>query len=197
MGKGHGKVLIRFWEGSRICDTQGFSKGPGRGDAPRKLVLVGVVYFMVERGRGQGVGLTAESCEGFYGSSNPMSKRRKSGPAVLRRGASRPNYYPQDGRAFFEVAAMSKSMVGRFVVVAMDKTEGGEMDGDVLNVGPFETQEAAETWLREDTAKAFAGAGPMTPGEQQDFGAVHFICEVKRAVKPVPVAKVEASLQDL
>ena len=127
-----------------------------------------------------------------------MSKRRKSGPAVLRRGASRPNYYPQDGRAFFEVAAMSKNAVGRFVVVAMDRCEDGEMSGDVLNVGPFETQEAAETWLREDAVKAFAGSGsPVEVGDQESFGSVHFICEVRRAVKPVPAVKVEASLQDL
>ena len=152
---------------------------------------------MVERGWGQGVGFTAESCEGFHGSSNPMSKRRKSGPAVLRRGASRPNDYPQDGRAFFEVAAMSKDMVGRFVVVAMDKTEGGEMRGDILNVGSFDSQEAAEKWLADDVAAAFAGAGPMTPGEQQDFGAVHYVCEVKRVVKPVPVVSVVATLADL
>ena len=127
-----------------------------------------------------------------------MPKRRKSGPAVLRRGASRPNYYPQDGRAFFEDAAMSMNTVGRFVVVAMDKCEGGDMSGDVLNVGPFETQEAAETWLREDAVKAFAGSGsPVEVGDQESFGSVHFICEVRRAVKPVPAVKVEASLQDL
>ena len=127
-----------------------------------------------------------------------MPKRRKSGPAVLRRGASRPNYYPQDGRAFFEDAAMNMNTVGRFVVVAMDKCEGGEMSGDVLNVGPFETQEAAETWLRDDAVKAFAGSGsPVVVGDQEDFGSVHFICEVKRAVKPVPAVRVEASLIDL
>ena len=127
-----------------------------------------------------------------------MPKRRKSGPAVLRRGASRPNYYPQDGRAFFEDAAMSMNTVGRFVVVAMDKCEGGDMSGDVLNVGPFETQEAAETWLREDAVKAFAGSGsPVEVGDQEDFGSVHLICEVKRAVKPVPAVRVEASLIDL
>ena len=127
-----------------------------------------------------------------------MPKRRKSGPAVLRRGASRPNYYPQDGRAFFEDAAMSKNAVGRFVVVAMDKCEVGAMCGDVLNIGPFETQEAAETWLREDAVKAFAGSGsPVEVGDQESFGSVHFICEVRRAVKPVPAVKVDASLQDL
>ena len=93
---------------------------------------------------------------------------------------------------------MSKNAVGRFVVVAMDKCEGGGMSGDVLNIGPFETQEAAETWLRDDAVKAFAGSGsPIEVGDQKDFGSVHFICEVKRAVKPVPAVKVEAGLQDL
>ena len=93
---------------------------------------------------------------------------------------------------------MSKNAVGRFVVVAMDRCEDGEMSGDVLNVGPFETQEAAETWLREDAVKAFAGSGsPVEVGDQESFGSVHFICEVRRAVKPVPAVKVEASLQDL
>ena len=70
--------------------------------------------------------------------------------------------------------------------------------GDVLNIGPFDTQEAAETWLREDAVKAFSGSGsPVVVGDQEDFGSVHFICEVKRAVKPVPAVVVEASLQDL
>ena len=127
-----------------------------------------------------------------------MPKRRKSGPAVLRRGASRPNYYPQDGRAFFEDAAMSKNAVGRFVVVAMDKCESGDMAGTVLNAGPFETQEAAERWLSEDAAAAVVGSGePVTPGEQRDWGAVHVVCEVKRVVRPVPVVKIEAVLADL
>ena len=92
---------------------------------------------------------------------------------------------------------MSKNAVGRFVVVAMDKCEGGEMSGDVLNVGPFETQEAAERWLAEDAAATVAGSGePVTPGEQRDWGTVHAVCEVKRVVKPVPVVKVEAVLAD-
>ena len=127
-----------------------------------------------------------------------MPKRRKSGPAVLRRGASRPNYYPQDGRAFFEDAAMSMNTVGRFVVLAMDKCEGGDMAGAVLNAGPFDTQEAAERWLAEDAAAAMTGSGePVTPGEQPDWGAVHVVCEVKRMVKPVPLVKIEAVLTDL
>lgn len=93
---------------------------------------------------------------------------------------------------------MSMNTVGRFVVVAMDKCEGGEMSGDVLNVGPFETQEAAEKWIREDAVKAFAGSGsPVEVGNQDDFGAIHFICEVKRAVKPVPAVNVEAVLADV
>lgn len=72
------------------------------------------------------------------------------------------------------------------------------MCGDVLNVGPFDTQEAAETWLRDDAVKAFAGSGsPVVVGDQEDFGSVHFICDVKRAVKPVPAVKVEVLLADL
>ena len=85
--------------------------------------------------------------------------------------------------------------VGRFVVVAMDKTEAGEMRGDVLNVGPFDSQEAAEKWLAEDAAATVAAGGdPVSPGEQQEWGAVHFVCEVKRVVRPVPVVTVAASL---
>ncbi len=93
---------------------------------------------------------------------------------------------------------MSKNAVGRFVVVAMDKCEGGDMAGAVLNVGPFDTQEAAERWLAEDAANAFRSSGdPVIPGEQRDWGAVHVVCEVKRVVKPVPGVKVEAVLVDL
>ena len=126
-----------------------------------------------------------------------MPKRRKSGPAVLRRGASRPNYYPQDGRAFFGDTEMSKNAVGRFVVVATDAGDvGGKLAGQV--VGTFDTQEAAERWLIEDTAAAVVGSGEfVTPGEQRDWGAVHVVCEVKRVVKPVPVVKVEAVLADV
>ena len=88
--------------------------------------------------------------------------------------------------------------VGRFVVVAMDNVEAGEMRGDVLNVGPFDSQEAAEKWLAEDAAAALmAGGDPIIPGEQREWGAVHFVCEVKRVVRPVPEMKVEAVWADL
>lgn len=85
--------------------------------------------------------------------------------------------------------------VGRFVVVAMDNVEAGEMRGDILNVGPFDSQEAAEKWLAEDAAATVAAGGdPVAPGEQREWGAVHFVCEVKRVVRPVPVVTVAASL---
>jgi len=93
---------------------------------------------------------------------------------------------------------MSKNTVGRFIVVEIDKHDAVEMSGGVLNVGPFETQEAAETWLRENAVEAFSMDGsPVVVGNHDDFGSIHFICEVKRAVKPVPVVKVEATLADL
>ena len=94
---------------------------------------------------------------------------------------------------------MSKNAVGRFVVVATHEGEAeGKLAGEVLNAGPFDTQEAAERWLAEDAADAFRSSGdPVIPGEQRDWGTVHVVCEVKRVVKPVPGVKVEAVLADL
>ena len=88
-------------------------------------------------------------------------------------------------------SANAAKAVGRFLAIESERIDGVLVSPGLNIRGAFDTREAAEAFIKNDTIVCYEHDGGS--GKPENFSGDWFIAEVKRAVHPVPVVKTETT----
>lgn len=89
-----------------------------------------------------------------------------------------------------------RPLVGCFLVVESEtNTPTDTVRGEIK--GQFRTQAEAEEWIVRDAIETFSEREPdLHNGPTEEWASDIYVCEVKRACRPVPMVKITARLID-